>query len=184
MKNVGLCKMDGDVRVRVSRHIVLEDESGGVGLQGVVVLEDGGRNCTRRRGRESMLPAFDARVFQKMFARVLLRQDAGSGLVKPFVPAGVIEVPVRIYQLLDGVRINARQCGRNVCTRADDFRVNEQLSVGAGKNGDISTGAEENADIAAKGLNRDLAVAASLNACWTRASSWAKRPFGTRQAAA
>ena len=100
-----------------------------------------------------MLPAFDARDFGKMLARVLLCQDASSGFVQPFVTSGVIEVPVSVYQLFDGVRINARQRCGNTRTRRHDFSINEELSVGAGKDGDISACAQENADIAAKRLN-------------------------------
>lgn len=54
-----------------------------------------------------MLPAFDACVFGKMLARVPMRQDAGAGLVQPLVATGVIEVPVRVDQLLDGIGIDA-----------------------------------------------------------------------------
>jgi hypothetical protein len=43
-----------------------------------------------------------------MFARVLLRQNGGSGLMHPIVSTGVIEVPVSIDQLLDGVCVDAR----------------------------------------------------------------------------
>src|SRR5580700_1278554 len=100
-----------------------------------------------------MLPAFDARDSGKMLARVLLCQDAGSGFVQPFVTSGVIEVPVSVYQLLYGVRINARQRCGNMWTRGDDFSIDEELSVGAGKDGDISACAQKNADIAAKRLN-------------------------------
>ena len=81
MKNVGLFKENGDVGIRVGRRIVLENESGVVGTQRVVLPEYGRRNRTSRRGRENVVPAFDPSVYQKMFARVLLRQDAGSGLV-------------------------------------------------------------------------------------------------------
>jgi hypothetical protein len=91
-----------------------------------------------------------------MLARVLLRHDAGSGFVQPLVAAGVIEVPVSVDQLLDRVHIDARQSRGNVWPRGDDSCIHEELSVGAGKNGDISTRAQKNADIAAKGFNCDL----------------------------
>ena len=71
------------------------------------------------------MPAFDARVFQKMHARILLRQDAGPRLVNPVVSTGVIEVPVGIYQLLYGVCIDGRQGFRNLGACGYDFRVNE-----------------------------------------------------------
>lgn len=60
---------------------VFEGESGVVGVDRVILCEDAGRNRTRRRGSERVLPALDVRVFQKMRARVLMRQDAGARLV-------------------------------------------------------------------------------------------------------
>ena len=122
----------------MSRRVVLKSKSGAIGVQSVVIFEDGGGDRARRRGWESVLPAFDARDLRKMFARVLLRQDAGSGFVQPLVAAGMIEVPVSVDQLLDGVRIDARQSGGNIRTRGDDFCIHEQLPVGAGKNSDVS----------------------------------------------
>src|ERR1700681_2085898 len=103
-----------------------------------------------------MVPAFNARDFGKMLARVLLCQDARSGSVQPFVTSGVIEVPVSVYQLFDGIRINARQRCGNMRPRRDDFSINEELSVGAGEDGDISARAQKNADVAAKRLNRNF----------------------------
>ena len=132
---------------------MLKKKVAAVGVQSVILFEDGRRNCARWRGRECMLPAFYARDLGKMLARVLLRQDASSGFVQPFVTSGMIEVPVSIYQLFDGVRINARQRCGNMRTRSDNFSINEELSVGAGKDGDISACAQKNADIAAKRLN-------------------------------
>src|ERR1700722_6208843 len=103
-----------------------------------------------------MFPPFDPRDFGKMLAGVLLCQDTGSGFVEPFVTSGVIEVPVSVYQLFDGVRINARQRCGNMGTCCDDFSINEELSVRAGKDGDISTCAQKNTDIAADRLNRNF----------------------------
>ena len=110
VKNVGLRKIHGDIGVRVSRRVVLKHQSRVVGMQSVFVFEDGGRNRTRRRGWESVLPvAFDARGLGKMFARVLMRQDTGSSLMDPLVTAGVVEMPVSVDQLFDGIRVDARE---------------------------------------------------------------------------
>ena len=49
----------------MSGRVVLQNQSGAVGVQSVVLFENGGRNRTRRRGRKCVVPAFDARVFQK-----------------------------------------------------------------------------------------------------------------------
>src|SRR5271154_5631679 len=104
-----------------------------------------------------------------MFARVLVRQDAGSGLVKPLVTTGVVEMPVSVYQMFDGICIDAREGIRNVRTRGDDFRIDQQLSVRTGKNGDISASAQEDTDITAKVLNRDFCCCGFLERVFNQA---------------
>ena len=121
-----------------------------------------------------------------MLACILLRQDAGSGFVQPLVATGVVEVPVGVYQLFDGVLIDACEGFGNVRTRGDDFRVDEQLSVRAGKNGNISTRTQKNADIAAEALNRDFRCGGFLERRPNQAvrlgeqPSWNKRSHGDR----
>ena len=107
------------------------------------VFEDGGGDRTRRRGWERVAKvAFDARGLGKMFARVLVGKDAGSGLMDPLVAAGVVEVPVGVDQLLDGIGVDACDGLFDIWTGGDDFGIYEQLSIGAGENGDISTSAK------------------------------------------
>jgi hypothetical protein len=142
VENVGLKEVHGDIRVGVGRLIVFEHESGVVGVESVFVLEDGGRNCSRRCGWEGVLPvAFDARGFGEMDAGVLVGEDAGSGLMEPLVAAGVVEVPVSVDELFDGIGVDAGEGFFDVGTGGDDLGVYEQLSVGAGEDGDISAGA-------------------------------------------
>jgi hypothetical protein len=74
----------------------------------------------------------------------------------PIVAAGVIEVPVRVDELLDGIRIDAGESRRNFRPRGDDLGIDEKLSVRTSKNGDVSTGANQDADIVPKHLHRDL----------------------------
>jgi hypothetical protein len=80
------------------------------------------------------------------------------------------EMPVSVYQLFDRICIDAREGCRNVRTRRDDLRVHQQLSVGAGKDGDIFLCTVKDADIATKWLDVIFAVAASLNAPGTSPS--------------
>ena len=79
------------------------------------VFKDGGRDRTRRRGWESVPKVtFDARGLGKMFTRVLVRQDTGSGFMDPLVAAGVVEMPVGVDQLFDGVCVDTREGFRDV----------------------------------------------------------------------
>src|ERR1700676_2115784 len=126
-------------------------------------LEDNGRNRTRRRGWESVLKvSSDERGLGKMFARVFVRQDTGSGFMDPLVSAGMVEMPVGVDQLFDRICVDACEGFRDVWTCGDDLRIHHQLSVRACQNGDISTSAKKDTDIASKVLNRDFCCCSFL----------------------
>jgi len=72
---------------------------------------------------------------------------------------------------LIGIRIDARDRFRDVRTGRHDLRIDEQLPVGAGKNGDISTRTTKNAYIPPKVWTVILAVEATLKAVGTSTSS-------------
>jgi len=130
---------------------VLQHESAVVNVQSVFVFEDSGRYRGRRRGWESVLKvSSDERGLGKMFARVLVRQNTGSGFMDPLVAAGVVEMPVRVDQLFDRIRVDARECLGDVRPCGDDLRVHEQFSIRTSQDGDISTSAQKDTDIAPK----------------------------------
>ena len=85
--------------------------------------------------------AGDEGVFGEMLSGVLVREDAGSGLVQPFVAAGVVKMPVSVDELFDGVRVDAREGLRDVWARGDDCRIDKEFSAGAGEDGDVSASA-------------------------------------------
>ena len=49
-----------------------------------------------------------------MLSGVLVRQDRGPELVQPFVAVGVVEMPVRVDQVGDGLGAEGRQGGRDL----------------------------------------------------------------------
>ena len=133
VENVGLGEIHGDVGVGVGGLVVLQLECGVVGVESMFVFEDGGGDCAGGRGRKSVLPvAFDARGFGEMDAGILVGEDAGSGLVDPLVAAGVVEVPVSVDELFDGIGVDAGESLFDVWTRCNDFGVYEEFSVGTG----------------------------------------------------
>src|SRR5579864_6156020 len=91
-----------------------------------------------------------------MLARILVSQNACARLVYPLVAARVIEVPVRVDQLFNGICVDVGESRRDVRPRGDDFRIDEKLSVRARKNGNVPAGTKQDADIAPKRLHRDL----------------------------
>jgi hypothetical protein len=156
VQNISLGKVYGNVRIGMSWGVVLEDEGRIVEVNRVLVLKNSRGDGSGGRGRKCVNPAFHARVHRKTFTGILVSQNACARLVHPIVAAGVIEVPVRVDELLDGVRTDTGESRRNVRPRGDDFGIDEKLSVLASKNGDVSTGAKQDADIAPKHLHRDL----------------------------
>ena len=74
------------------------------------VFKDRGGNRTRRCRWESVPKvAFDARGLGKIFTRVLVRHDTGSGFMDPLVAAGMVEMPVGVDQLFDGICVDSRE---------------------------------------------------------------------------
>jgi hypothetical protein len=74
----------------------------------------------------------------------------------------VIEVPVGVDQLLDGIRVDARQSRKNVRTRGHTFGVDDELPVRTAENGNISARTQKNVHIAPQGLNGDLCASRFL----------------------
>src|SRR5579864_5266043 len=153
----------------MSWGVVLEGEGRTVEVNRVFVLKNSCGDGSGGRGRKCVNPAFHVRVHRKTFTGILVSQNACARLVQPIVAAGVIEVPVRVDELLDGVRIDAGKSRRNVRPRGEDFGIDEKLSVRAGKNCDVSTGAKQDADIAPKHLHRDLGCGGFLQSDFNQA---------------
>src|SRR5579864_1181255 len=146
----------------MSWGVVLEGEGRTVEANSVLVLKNSCGDGSGGRGRKRVNPAFHARVHRKTFAGILVSQNACARLVQPIVAAGVIEVPVRVDELLDGVRIDAGKSRRNVRPRGEDFGIDEKLSVLTSKNGDVSTGAKQTLILRRSTCTVTLAVANSF----------------------
>src|SRR5580704_15665649 len=122
----------------MSWGVVLEGEGRAVGVNRVLVLKNSCGDRSGGRGRKRVNPALNARVHRKTFAGILMSQNACACLVHPLVAAGVIEVPVRVDELLDGIRIDAGESRRKVRPRGDDFGIDEKLSVRTSKSAAIN----------------------------------------------
>ena len=85
-----------------------------------------------------------------------MRQNACTRLVHPLVSARVVEVPVRVDELFDGISIDTGESRRNVRPRGDDFSIHHELSVRTRKNRDVSSGTKQDTDIASKRLHNDF----------------------------
>src|SRR5215470_4503076 len=91
-----------------------------------------------------------------MFACVPVSDDGRAGFVDPLVAVGMIEVPVRVDEVLDGIRAYGIECVADLLSRGCESRVDEELAIAAGKNCDVAACAEKSADISSKLLKRYL----------------------------
>ena len=82
-----------------------------------------------------------------MFAGVLLGDDLRPGGVQPFVAIGMIEVPVRVDEMGDGIGAESGKSFSDLRARHADAGIDKHLAVRARQHGDVAAGAFEHADI-------------------------------------
>ena len=82
-----------------------------------------------------------------MLARILLGDDLRAGRMQPFIAAGVIEVPMRVDQMRDGIGAEIGEGFLHLRARHADAGVNQHLAIGPGQDGNVAAGAFQNADI-------------------------------------
>src|SRR5882724_11623109 len=104
MEDVSIREFDRNVRIRVGWRIVFERERRAIEMERFLASEQLCRQGTGRRGWKGKIPAFNSCGRGKMFPCVLVRGDFSAHGMKPLVAVRVIEMPVRIDQMLDRVR--------------------------------------------------------------------------------
>ena len=72
-----------------------------------------------------------------MFLRVVLRNDLGSNRMKPLVAIGVIEVPVRVHEVGDGVGAKIGKSLRQLGPRHGNTPVDQDFAVRASEYCDV-----------------------------------------------
>jgi hypothetical protein len=85
--------------------------------------------------------------------------------VQPFVAIGMVKVPMCVDQVLDRVGVDWCKGGCNLWTRTRKTGVDKQLTVAAGKDGDISASAHEDAYVAAEFLDDDGSGCCCFSRC-------------------
>src|ERR1700722_4740217 len=104
-------------------------------------------NPARRQGKEIVVPVLNALDFGQILARVLLSYNLCASGMQPFVAGGVIEVPMRIDQVRDGIGAEIRQSLSELRARRTYAAIDEHFAVRPGQNGDVAAGALEHADV-------------------------------------
>ena len=155
MKNVAIGEVYRYVAIRVSGRVVVQDHRCFIEAERSVACEYLGGNRASGRRWKSEVPACYARARGEMFARVLMGENRGARSMQPFIAVGVVEVPMRVDEMLDRVGANASQGLGDLGTRTSKTGVDEELTVASRKNGDISSRAKENTHVSTEALNAD-----------------------------
>jgi len=103
MENIGVCKVHGDVSIGMSGPVILQGDTRSIELQSPLLIEDVCGNCFSRRGRKGEVPAFHSSRCGKALFRIRVSEDRCTGGVQPLVTISVVEVPVSIDELLNGI---------------------------------------------------------------------------------
>ena len=82
---------------------MLKDNSRAIKLQSPLIIKDFCRNCSGWRGRKGEAPALHSRRSGEVLSCVRLSEDCCSSGLQPFVAVGMVKVPMRVDQVLDGV---------------------------------------------------------------------------------
>src|SRR5258708_10496068 len=113
VNNVSLFKQYGDIASCVGRSVILQSYPGVVVMQMVFVIKHGCRKGAGWRRRKGIAPAFNTRGGRKTFSRILVRCNRCSCRMHPGISICVIDMPMSIYQLCEGVRAQAVESCRN-----------------------------------------------------------------------
>ena len=93
-----------------------------------------------------------------MFPGIGVRQNSGSFGVDPFIPIGVIEMPVSVNQMFDRPWVEATKRIRDLGLRAGIARIDKQLAIRSSQDRNIPTGADERSQVSPQNLGRNVCV--------------------------
>src|ERR1700730_4041903 len=90
-----------------------------------------------------------------MFAGVFMSNDLCPDGIHPCVAGGMIEMPVRVDQVRDGIGAETGKSLGDLRTRYANTGIDKHFAIGAGQDGDVSAGALEYADIVSQLVRND-----------------------------
>src|SRR5207244_7218803 len=92
-----------DIAICVAGAVVFEGDRGTIDVQRLFVGKDFTWNRAGRGRRKSEVPPFHSRRGREMLAGIFVSEHMGAILVHPFVAVAMVEMPVRINEMFDGV---------------------------------------------------------------------------------
>jgi hypothetical protein len=135
--------------------VISEIERRSVELHLVLVGEHFARNAARWRGQEIVVPVLDPLNAGKMLAGVILRDDPGAGRMQPRIAVGMIEMPMRVDEVGNGLVAERGERFGYPRPGNADAGVDHHLAVGAGQHRDVAAGSLQRADVVAQLVGRD-----------------------------
>src|SRR5258708_28064982 len=94
----------------MSRTVVFQEKRSSIDMKLLLFFEELRGQCSFRRGRKREIPTFDSCAHRKVPARILMSCYLSANRVKPFVAVRVIEVPVGVDEVPDGIGADVGQC--------------------------------------------------------------------------
>jgi hypothetical protein len=73
--------------------------------------------------------------------------------VHPFISVSVVEVPIGVNEVFDGVVTDFRECGSDLGTRWDIPGIDNKFAVPAREHSNVAAGTHEHAYVSSKGLD-------------------------------
>src|SRR5215813_258024 len=105
MKDISFSEISRDVAIGMSWAAIFERDSSAVEMKRFVGVEHFSRNRPRRPWRESEVPIFNSRAGGKMSLGVFVSGNSRTRGMHPLVAVSVIEMPMRVDQMLDRIGI-------------------------------------------------------------------------------
>src|SRR4029079_3052312 len=131
------------MRVGVRRPIALQRKRRSIEMKRLVSSNDICRQSASWRRRECKSPMCNASADGKMFAGVFVGSDFGAYGVQPFIAVSMVEMPVRVDQMLYWIIANTNKWLLPV--RARDSGVDKHFAIVAGEHSYVPTRTFKNA---------------------------------------
>lgn len=128
------------------RPVVLQGEGLAVELERMLLREDVLGYPAAVEREEIVVPVFDSLNLRKILAGVLVRDNLGLVGADPGVSVCVVEMPMGIDQMRDGLSRNVGQCLRHLLAGDADPCVDHDKTVLAAHHGDVAAGAFKDRD--------------------------------------
>src|SRR5436189_3668616 len=82
--------------------------------------------------RKSKVPPFHSRRCREMLPGIFVGENVCAVLMHPFVAVAMVEMPVRINEMLNGFGTQFCQSVGDFCARSCIARINDQFAVRSG----------------------------------------------------